>query len=123
MTSSAGLAKGVRIDVARQFRCAPGAAARRQVSGQLVEALLYLGRREKFEQQPGILLVARAAEYHQARASGEGGAGAIGAGHRRGHPGALLLGRQASLEFTDVPRTGDIEGVVAAPVLVPDVGK
>src|SRR5205823_12594097 len=56
------------------------------------------------------------------RAARDGSARAIRPRHGRGHPGVLLLRRQAAREFADVPGAGDVEGKVAAPELVPDVG-
>src|SRR5438309_6596709 len=116
------LAEGAGVEVAGKLRRAPGAAARWQVSGQLVEALLGLRRGQELQQQPGLRLVARAAKDHQARAARDRGARAIRPRHGRGHPGVLLLRRQAAREFANVPGAGDVEGKVAAPELVPDVG-
>src|SRR5207237_9591968 len=116
------LAEGLRIDVLGERRLAPGAAARGQVSGQLVEALLHLGIGQELDQPPGVFLVARAAEDDEARAARHRGAGALGARHGRRHPAPLLLGRQTAPELADVPRPVDIERAVTAAELLPGAG-
>src|SRR5439155_965180 len=68
-------------------------------------------------------LVARRADHHRARATGERDARgrAVRAGHRRGPPFVLEVGRQAAAKLADVPRAGDPHGDRPASELLIDV--
>src|SRR5207248_10436039 len=116
------LAKRACIDVVGERALGPGAAARRQVAGELVKASLDRRLRQIFDQLPGSSLVARGAKQHEARAAGNRRAQPVGTGKRRRHPARLQILRQTALEFTDVPRARDIEREVTAAEFVPYVG-
>jgi hypothetical protein len=114
--------EGLRRRVGGERRRAPGAAPRRQVAGQRVEALHRLRLAQEGDQLPRRLRARRALEQHQAGAARCREAGPVGPGQRRRGPVALALLRQAAPELADVPGAADVEGEQAARELVPDVG-
>src|SRR5207249_8092289 len=71
---------------------------------------------------PRRSLDARGAEDDEARAAGDRRARPAGAGKRRGHPAILSFCGQPALELADIPRSGDVEGEIAAGEFAPHVG-
>jgi hypothetical protein len=116
------LRKRLRGRIGREGRYVPGAAPRRQVAGQGVEALHRRGLAQEADQLPGSLLSSRALEDDEARAAGRRCARPVRARQGRGGPIALPLGGKATPELADVPGTADVEAEQAAREFVPHVG-
>ena len=110
------------IFVIGQRRMRPGAAARRQIPDQRVEALLDVRPRQEFDQLPRRRLALGAAEDHQAGATSDARAQAIRTRQRHRAPLIAQMGGLALPELADVPGTGQVEGVETVEELVPDIG-
>src|SRR5690606_19219795 len=92
------------------------------VPAQCMEAALHLGPRKILDERPGRVRVRATAGQHEAGATGDARAGAIGSGQRHRSPLVREVWRRPAAELADVPGPREVEGVESAEELVPDVG-
>ena len=101
---------------------APRAAPRRQVAGQLVEALLLAGRDRYSISCHAASLCRERWKSTRLEPPAIDAPGPVRARQRRVAQSSCALGRQAAPELAEVPRPGDVEREVAARELLLDVG-
>ena len=115
------LRERLRGRVVRERRRVPGAAPRRQVAGERMEALHRRRLAQEADQFPGSVLSSRTLEHDEARPAGRRHARPVRARQRRSGPVVLPFDGKSTPELADVPGTGDVEDEQAAREFVPDV--